>query len=127
MSDIQPTPVFLGLVGAYGRVARSCLASFASPTPIFTHGHVTRPWRLIASHVGKKFYPVFPRSYCTALTTPMVWREEFTLLIPAINFINIRFKMSIVYLKGVEFGMNYLDCIIWENTEYRNMVVSLSI
>ncbi|PPS17236.1 hypothetical protein GOBAR_AA03339 [Gossypium barbadense] len=69
--------------------------------------------------VLEKNFPFFTRPYRTVVSTPVVWYEEFTLLIPAINFINIRFKTSIVYLKCAKFGMNYLDCTIWENTEYR--------
>ncbi|PPS07428.1 hypothetical protein GOBAR_AA13217 [Gossypium barbadense] len=60
--------------------------------------------------------------YSLSSTLPSAWSrwcKEFTLPIPAINFVNIRLKKSIVYLKSVKFGMNYLDCSIWENTEYR--------
>ncbi|PPR96442.1 hypothetical protein GOBAR_AA24228 [Gossypium barbadense] len=59
------------------------------------------------------------RPCLASFASPTLWCEEFTLLIPAINVINIRFKTSIVYLQCAEFGMNYLDCTIWENTEYR--------
>ncbi|PPR88922.1 hypothetical protein GOBAR_AA31764 [Gossypium barbadense] len=51
-------PVFLGHVGAHGRVTRPCLASFTSPTPIY----VAQPWQLIASPVGEKLFPYFTRS-----------------------------------------------------------------
>ncbi|PPS06274.1 hypothetical protein GOBAR_AA14370 [Gossypium barbadense] len=87
-----------------------------------THGHVTWLWPLIASHVKEEFYPIFTRpcllSWCGH---GLRHAHEFTLLIPAINFINIRFKTSTVYLKSAKFRVNYLDCTIWENTEYRSL------
>ncbi|PPS03883.1 hypothetical protein GOBAR_AA16773 [Gossypium barbadense] len=49
----------IGRIGVLGHVARSCQSSFASPTPVFAHGHVARSWQLIASRVGKKFLPCF--------------------------------------------------------------------
>ncbi|PPR84455.1 hypothetical protein GOBAR_AA36258 [Gossypium barbadense] len=65
--------MFFGRIDAHGRVARPRSASFASPTPIFTHGHLGRPWQLIDSRVGEKFYPVFTRSYRTAVLPSVVW------------------------------------------------------
>ncbi|PPS12958.1 hypothetical protein GOBAR_AA07684 [Gossypium barbadense] len=94
-------------------------ARFPSFQPVrfvgFEIGHIG-----VHSHVA--------RSCQSSIASPTPrWCEEFTLLIPAINFINLRFKMDIVYLKCVEFRMNYLDCTIWENTEYckKNFVIRL--
>ncbi|PPR99957.1 hypothetical protein GOBAR_AA20715 [Gossypium barbadense] len=42
-------------MGAHGRVARLCLASFASPTSVITHGLITWPWRLIDPVLGENF------------------------------------------------------------------------
>ncbi|PPR93610.1 hypothetical protein GOBAR_AA27062 [Gossypium barbadense] len=50
-------PVFFGLVGAHCRVTRLCLASFASPTPVFVltvsttggwHGLIAHPCYIIS-------------------------------------------------------------------------------
>ncbi|PPS05522.1 hypothetical protein GOBAR_AA15123 [Gossypium barbadense] len=111
-------------------LARVTLAGLPTAT---SHGR----GNFIESRDGEKFCPIFTWPCCILwyvhglrhahvpgrvvleiLCSVTERREEFTLLIPTINFINRRFKTSIVYLKCAEFGMNYLDCTIWENNEY---------
>ncbi|PPS02172.1 hypothetical protein GOBAR_AA18490 [Gossypium barbadense] len=70
---IQTMPVFIGLVGAHGRVARPCPALFASPTPVFGHSHVAWPWQCIKSHVGENFHSIFTWPSRTVLLAPVVW------------------------------------------------------
>ncbi|PPS20174.1 hypothetical protein GOBAR_AA00376 [Gossypium barbadense] len=107
----------------HGNLSHPCVGKklFA----LFAHGCIARschyPWcRLSIRHAL-----VPGRVVLESLCSMFWWCEEFALLIAANNFINIRFKTSTVYLKSAEFGMHYLNCTIWENTEYRERNFSI--
>ncbi|PPS02012.1 hypothetical protein GOBAR_AA18650 [Gossypium barbadense] len=102
----------------HGRVHLCSLLSRSCYFDRLDHGRWARACRTLV--LNSQFQPQVIDIGVSHVNIAWPWKLiEFTLLIPAINFINIRFKTSTIYLKSAKFGMNYLDCTIWENTEYR--------
>ncbi|PPS15512.1 hypothetical protein GOBAR_AA05065 [Gossypium barbadense] len=95
---------------SHGRIARTCCLSWYwhSLRHACGAGRVVLENLCSVSHLSLTYLSV-PWSW---------WCEEFTLLIPTINFIKIRFWTSTIYLERTEFGMNYLNCAVWENDKY---------
>ncbi|PPS16140.1 hypothetical protein GOBAR_AA04426 [Gossypium barbadense] len=96
--------IFLGstMILRHGCVARPCCFGR------FTHVPNARPWRLIASRVGENF-ALFPHGLRHARVPSRVCFRK-----PVFHE-----SAGIAHLKGVEFGVTYLDCTKWDNAKYR--------
>ena len=80
MSHARVTFSVLTIISRHGLVSRPCC--FGS----FAHGHVTRPWQLIASRVGEKNLALFShglmhaRVPCRVVFRKLVFHDSISML-----------------------------------------------